>query len=78
MKCAVIDPNTGKVVTVILANPAQDSIPDHLLVPVPGDMSVDDRWFWTEKEGFQPGPELLAEEELKIAAIEDEGLDMEN
>jgi len=74
MRCAVVDPNTGAVLNVIVADPEKDSIPGHTLVAVPDGVAVDTRWVWSEADGFRPGPELQAELDAQAAAIEQEGL----
>lgn len=74
MRTAVIDPETGAVVNVIVADPKRDSLPGKLLVAAPDDSGVDTRWVWSAAEGFKPGPELQAEIDAQAAAIEQEGV----
>lgn len=74
MRCAVVDPNTGAVVNVIVADPEKDSIPGFTLITIPDGESIDMRWVWSEAEGFKPGPELQAELDAQAAMIEQEGL----
>lgn len=75
MRCAVVDPNTGAVVNVIVADPEKDSIPDFTLVAIPDGEPIDMRWVWSEAEGFKPGPELQAELDAKQAELEKEAFD---
>jgi len=74
MRCAVVDPNTGAVVNVIVADPEKDSIPGFTLVAIPDGEPIDMRWVWSETEGFKPGPELQAELDAQAATVEQEGL----
>jgi len=69
MRCAVVDPNTGAVVNVIVADPEKDSIPGFVLVAIPDGEPIDIRWVWSEAEGFKPGPALQAEIDVKAAPI---------
>lgn len=74
MRAAVVDPQTGAVMNVIVANPQKDSVPGHLLVAIPDGVAVDRRWMWSAGLGFYPGPELQAEIDAAAAEIESEGL----
>jgi len=77
MRAAVVDPQTGAVMNVIVANPQNDSVPGHLLVAIPDGVAVDQRWVWSEEEGFKPGPELQAELDARAQAIEEEAFDFD-
>ena len=72
MRCAVVDPNTGAVVNVIVVNLQKDSVPGHLLVAIPDGAAVNRRWMWSAGLGFYPGSELQAEIDAAIAEIESE------
>lgn len=69
MRAAVIDPASGNVVNVIVADAAIDAAPaDHLLIDVPDGLAIDHRWQWNSVDGFKPGPELQAELDAEAAA----------
>lgn len=76
MRTAVVDPETGAVTNIIMADPSTDLLPGYRLVAVPDGTSIDTRWCWSEENGFHPGPEWQAELDRKAAEVEAYALDM--
>lgn len=76
MRTAVVD-ETGAVVNIIIADPERDHVPGCTLVAIPDGVTVDQRWVWSEEEGFKPGPELQAELDARAQAIEEEAFDFD-
>lgn len=60
MRTAVVDPETGAVVNVIVADPERDSIPGFQLVAVPDLSPVDQRWEYRNGK-LLPSAELMSE-----------------
>jgi hypothetical protein len=53
MRSAVIDPKTGAVLNVIMADPAVDASPEPNTILVDaGDLPIAEDWRWTEKDGW--------------------------
>ena len=70
IKYAVVDPNTGVVTNVILAE-IGFTLPGVTLIPLVSTTPVDDMWVWNGTD-FEKGPELLALEAAALAALQDE------
>jgi hypothetical protein len=65
MKCAVVHPQTNKVVNVIVADPQKDSLPGLILIAVDDDQMIDSQWQWSAKRGFEPNQERKAELQME-------------
>lgn len=68
--CAIIDKVTRAVINVIVADPALNGLRDDavMMVPIPDDAAVDQRWILDEHGALAPGPELAAEIEAERIA----------
>ena len=66
-RMAVIDLATGEVRGVIMASPDDPPYKGTRLVQVHDKAHVDERFTWSERDGFQPKPEYLAEREAVFA-----------
>jgi hypothetical protein len=59
MRAAVIDPNTGAVLNIIVSDSAVDRPADQNTILVDaGDLPVTRDWTWTQKDGLCPPPDV--------------------
>lgn len=70
-RCAVIN-NDGQVVSVIMADPAVDSIPESTLIECDDNVYIDCTWDGTS---FNPSAEVVALQASVREAIEKEALE---